>query len=71
MRRLNRLMEHFWLALFIGTAIWAVWIMAMEGFAAGRRWLWFPLIALMVFVFRRVVRKRLEAMDDRHQQRKG
>ncbi len=61
-------MEHFWLAVAIGTAISAVWVIYTDGFDAGRQWLWFPGIALAMFFFRRVTRRRLEAMDDRHQQ---
>lgn len=66
MRKVNRFMEHFWLAVAIGTAIAAVWVLLNEGFDAARNWLWFPLIALAMFFFRRFMRGRLEAMDDRH-----
>lgn len=65
MRKLNRLMEHFWLAVAIGTALAAIWVISMEGLSSGSQWLWFPLIALSMFVFRRFTRKKLEAMDDR------
>ena len=58
-------MEHFWLAVAIGTAIVAVWTIATQGWQEGRRWLWFPGIALAMFFFRRITRKRLEAMEDR------
>lgn len=67
MRKVNRFMEHFWLAVAIGTALAAIWVMATEGFAAARNWLWFPGIALAMFFFRRFMRGKLEAMDDRHQ----
>jgi hypothetical protein len=71
MRRLNRFMEHFWLAVFIGTTIVAVWMIVQEGFAEARSWLWFPAIALAMFLFRRITARRLEAMDQRHRQRQG
>lgn len=58
-------MEHFWLAVAIGTAIAAIWVIATDGFDAARNWLWFPLIALAMFFFRRFMRGKLEAMDDR------
>lgn len=60
-------MEHFWLAVAIGTALAAIWVMATEGSASARNWLWFPGIALAMFFFRRFMRGKLEAMDDRHQ----
>lgn len=65
MRKLNRLMEHFWLAVAIGTALAAIWVIVVDGFDVGRQWLLFPAIALAMFVFRRITRKKLEAMDDR------
>jgi hypothetical protein len=65
MRKLNRLMEHFWLAVAIGTLLAALWTIYMEGITVGSQWLWFPVIAFSMFVFRRFTRKKLEAMDDR------
>jgi hypothetical protein len=65
MRKLNKLMEHFWLALAVGTATAALWVIFTEGFSVGGQWLWFPVIAFSMFVFRRFTRKKLEAMDDR------
>jgi len=61
-------MEHFWLAVAIGTALAAGWVMYQEGFGAGRQWLWFPGIALAMYFFRRFMRGRLEAMQDRRDQ---
>jgi hypothetical protein len=42
MRKLGKFMEHFWLAVAIGTAVAAIWVIATEGFAEGRQWLIFP-----------------------------
>jgi hypothetical protein len=67
MRKINRLMEHFWLAVAIGTGIAALWMMYMEGLAAGSQWLWFPGIALAMYFFRSFMRGKLEAMRDREQ----
>ena len=69
MRKLNRFMEHFWLAVAIGTLLAAICTIEVSGFAEGRRWLWFPAIAMLMFEFRRFTRKRLEPMDDRAQGR--
>ncbi|MBX2978122.1 MAG: hypothetical protein KF905_02410 [Flavobacteriales bacterium] len=71
MRKINRLMEHFWLAVAIGTLLAALWVMYAESLNEGLRWLWFPAIASMMFVFRRITRRKLEAMDDRHKERHG
>lgn len=65
MRKVTRFMEHFWLAVAIGTALATIWVIATEGFATGRQWLWFPLIALAMYFFRRFMRGKLEALDDR------
>lgn len=71
MRKLNRFMEHFWLAVCIGTTIAAGWVIATDGFDAGKQWLLFPAIALAMFAFRRFTRKKLEAMDDRARAKRG
>lgn len=69
MRKLGRFMEHFWLAVAIGTAIAAIWVIIADGLEQGRQWLIFPAVALGMFWFRRFTRKKLEAMEDREQQR--
>ncbi len=71
MRKLNRFMEHFWLAVAIGTAIAAMWVIWTDGFEAGRQWLIFPAIASAMFIFRRLTRKKLEAMEDRDRAKRG
>ena len=65
MRRINRFMEHFWLAVAIGTGIAAVYVIMVDGIAMGGQWLWFPGIALAMFFFRLFMRGRLEALRDR------
>ncbi len=69
MRKLGKFMEHFWLAGAIGTAIAAIWVIATEGFAAGRQWLIFPAVALAMLWFRRFTRAKLEAMEERQKGR--
>lgn len=64
MRSLSRFMEYFWLALAIGTAVAAVWVIATEGFEKGGQWLFFPAVSLAMFFFRRFTRKRMQAMED-------
>lgn len=66
MRKINRFMEHFWLAVAIGTALAACWVTYTDGIDAAKNWFWFPGIALAMFFMRRFMRGRLEALDDRH-----
>lgn len=65
MRKLGRFMEHFWLAVAIGTAIAAIWAISTEGFERGRQWLWLPGIAMAAFFARRIMRQKIEAMEQR------
>ncbi|MBK6343252.1 MAG: hypothetical protein IPF41_11855 [Flavobacteriales bacterium] len=69
--RITRFMEHFWLAVAIGTFIAAVWVMVAEGVEQGRQWLIYPVIALAMFFFRRFTRKRLEAIERHEAERRG
>jgi Na+/phosphate symporter len=62
MNKLARFMEHFWLAVAIGTAIAAAWVTVQDGVQAGLQWWVFPAVALAMFFFRKFTRKRLEAM---------
>ncbi|MBK7084907.1 MAG: hypothetical protein IPH53_09670 [Flavobacteriales bacterium] len=65
MRKVHRFMEHFWLAVAIGTALAACWSIVVYGWKEGSQWLWFPVIAMGMWTMRRFVRGKLEAMDDR------
>lgn len=63
MNKLARFMEHFWLAVAIGTAIAAIWVTVQNGVQQGMQWWVFPAVALAMFFFRKFTRKRLEAME--------
>ncbi|MFN3876054.1 MAG: hypothetical protein ACK4L7_09110 [Flavobacteriales bacterium] len=65
MRRINRFMEHFWAAVAIGTLLAALWSVAAEGFEKGAQWFFFPAIAAAMWGFRRITRRKLEAMEER------
>lgn len=65
MRKLSKVMELFWLLLAIATAAGAIWAIATDGWVQSRQWLFFPAIALTMYLFRRITRRKLEAMDDR------
>ncbi|MBK7383460.1 MAG: hypothetical protein IPI81_08995 [Flavobacteriales bacterium] len=65
LRRLSRFMEHFWLAVTIGTLVAALWVIFTDGWEIGGQWLFLPGIAGAMFFFRRITRRKLEAMEDR------
>ena len=69
-RRFSRFMELFWLALAISIGLTTIYIWAVDGWEEAQRWIYFPLIAAAMDAFRRFTRGRLEAMDDRHNQRR-
>ncbi|HRH37009.1 MAG TPA: hypothetical protein PK760_01610 [Flavobacteriales bacterium] len=71
MRKLNRLMEHFWLAVAIGTALAAAWMIWADGYEASKQWLLIAAIPLAMWAFRRMMRGKLEAMDDRAKEKRG
>lgn len=71
MRKINRFMEFFWLTIAIGTAIAAGWVIATAGFEEGKQWLIFPGISIAMYIFRRMTRRKLEALDDRAKAAKG
>ncbi len=71
LRKISRFMELFWLALAIGLGLSAIYIIAVDGWEEGQRWIWFPLIALAMYIFRRITRHKLESIEDMRRQRRG
>ena len=65
MKKVNRFMELFWLVLAGVTLALAIWAIAANGFAQGRVWLWFPVVAVGMWAVRRFMRKKIEAMEER------
>lgn len=65
MKKLNRIMEGFWLAVAAVSLGLAIWAISTQGFGAGKIWLWFPLVALGMWFGRRLMRKKIEAMEER------
>jgi hypothetical protein len=60
MNKVNRGLEHFWLAVTIGSTIYAGYIVYTEGWTEGGKNFFIPGIALMWLLFRRGMRKRME-----------
>ena len=59
MERIARIMEVFWLVLGALTAAWAVYVLAMQGWANGRQWLLFPAVCFAMWGYRRYMRGRM------------
>ncbi|MDZ4751283.1 MAG: hypothetical protein SGI87_06680 [Flavobacteriales bacterium] len=64
MNKLNRGLEHFWLAITIGSTIYAVYAVYTEGWEQGGKNFFIPGIALMWLLFRRGMRKRMERVNE-------
>ena len=63
MKKLSRIMEHFWLAITIATAVWALYVMATAGLGQAKQWLWFPLVAAGMYGYRRFMRGKMEQWE--------
>ena len=70
LRKISRFMELFWLALAIGLGLSAIYIVAVDGWDEGKRWVYFPVIALAMYIFRRITRRKLESIEDMRRQRR-
>jgi hypothetical protein len=71
MNKVNRGLEHFWLAVTIGSAIYAGWAVYKDGWEEGAKNFFIPGIALMWLLFRRGMRKRMERVMQEQEQRKN
>jgi len=66
MQRLNRGMEHFWLAVVIASVIYATWQCFSVGWSEGYRNFFIPVVAFLWYLFRRFMRQRMEKnMNDK------
>jgi len=71
LRKVSRFMELFWLALAIGLGLSAIYIIVVDGWDEGRRWVYFPAIALAMYIFRRITRRKLESIEAMKRQQRG
>jgi len=69
MEKLNRMMEHVWLAIAIGSAIWALFEINRSGWDLAKQWLYVPGIAAAMFLFRRFARIKMQAYNEREEER--
>ena len=71
MEKIARFMELFWLALAVLTAAWAVYVLAMEGWTAGKFWLLFPAVCAAMWGYRRFMRGKMAQWAERERRRNG
>ncbi|MDQ3100632.1 MAG: hypothetical protein M3R08_04540 [Bacteroidota bacterium] len=71
LRSISRFMELFWLALAIGLGLSAIYIIVVDGWEEGKRWVYFPAIALAMYIFRRITRRKLDSIEELRRQQRG
>ena len=69
MEKIARFMELFWLTLAGITAVWAVYVLYVHGWQAGKVWLLFPAVCGAMFGYRRFMRGRMAQWAERERQR--
>ncbi|MFZ1688571.1 MAG: hypothetical protein WAU70_14175 [Flavobacteriales bacterium] len=65
MRKINRFMEFFWMVVAAVTLGLAIWAIAKSSLEQSWTWLLFPLFSVGMFLVRRFMRGKLEAMEAR------
>ncbi len=65
MEKIARFMELFWLVLAVLTAIWALYILTVQGWAAGKVWLLFPAVCTAMWGYRRFMCGRMAQWAER------
>lgn len=69
MQKFNRGLELFWLFFTIIVAIFCIYAFATDGVTSGKYYLLFLILPLMMYLFRRFVRKRMEKTDENDKSR--
>lgn len=59
MDKIARFMEFFWALVGISTAAWFFYIWNLQGWEVAKSWVWFPVIGLAMWAYRRFTRKRM------------
>ncbi len=68
MERMARIMELFWLLLAFLSAGWAAWVISTQGWQSGRVFIWFPMVCVAMFFYRRFMRRKMTDWAARQQQ---
>ncbi len=63
MQKFNRGLELFWLFFTIAVAIFCVYAFATDGANSGKYYLIFLILPLMMYLFRRYIRIRMEKSE--------
>ena len=64
MKKLNRVMEFFWLAVAVLSLFGAIYYIMELGWAEAWYYLMFPAVAFMMFAYRRGMRSRLDKWSE-------
>ena len=67
MKKMNRVMEFFWLAVAVLSLVGAIYYILELGWEEGWVYLLFPLTAGMMFAYRRMMRSRVERWSEGEQ----
>lgn len=67
MERLARIMEYFWLSLAVLGMLWSGWQIGQVGWAGAKHYLWFPMICLAMFFYRRFTRRKMAEWAERRE----
>jgi len=65
MKKINRFMEIFWLVVAAATLGLAIWAIANSSLQRSWTWLLFPVFCVGMYLVRRFMRGKLEAMEAR------
>ena len=69
MERMNKFLEIFWLVISIISVILVVYVYSAIGYEDNLILIFFPVIAVGMYVFRRKMRKRFEDKRNNNQNR--
>lgn len=69
MDKFARFMEKFWLVLAIGTAAWAIYMTVAHGLEQGKVWIWFPLVCIAMWWYRRFTGRKMREWAEREKDR--
>jgi len=68
MEKFARFMELLWLGLAFLSAGWAVYVLATQDWERAVIWVWFPVVCLAMWLYRRFTRRKMAEWAERERQ---